>query len=1219
MAIKLLMQPAGQSAHEAKLSSLGSKTIISSQPGTRFSINQKAGDIASMVRHGDQLLVNTADGKVIEIDHFFGPAGKDMRTLTINDSNGHKTYVLGDEHIYHDGQAVMAYPPEQLRQIVAGEEYYSQQAGGAGGLAAVGKVDDDSEIDPLWVALGLGGVGLVAAAIALSNDDDDNDDHSDDKGDDPGPDPDPTPTPTPDNGGYARAISMDLSNGASLQGTTDRANARVFIDVNGDGKVDYETTSDANGKWSVPSVSPHLADSQNVTAWVVDENGNKNQTSITVDFHAPEVASLEVTTDMHSLSGVTEAGTTVSLDLDGDGIAEKTVKADSEGRYSFDLGDALLIPGISVLTVSDAVGNSTRLVIPAETAPSIIGLSATPDGEIEIGNTTTSSSTTVHGMGKPGTEVDVLDVQGNIVATTTIDPSGNWEATLNNLPKGESSFSVATHTPTEATSSCDGSSSQVLVNFTSRTGNIDVVEPDKGIQTVETDNGLTTTQTLTRAMPGGGYLVAWAQPEQPGSEFFDIKVNIYNAKGEVVNTLTVGQENMMDGYTTADGLAGLNNFDVSVSPVDGSITVFYTEGTPGNIDYTGTTAVYERFTADGTPITDGPQAVVTPEEQGGLGGLIDSVLGQHISDMITGAIDGVWNVIDKVVQPIGEIFGVDCDGLEQLFVDGLSNRLASVLYGSGSFDAKIIQMDDGSVVFMGSRYSELLDSATLVDRLDISGFIKEFCDDVGLSAIGDFMCKVLVEPIENVVDSVLEWINLDLGTAGSLVWGVEFSPDENGNLVQSTDFQYIQDRNMLSGLDENGFISGSDHNSAINQFAQWIFGTNGDSVGATQGLDGTPCGGDKYVVVWQSTGKNAEISDINSPCIKITQVDAKTGEHVTKDVVLAAEGIEPKIITLDDGSMVVTYISTRAEDHGDIFAQHISLSDNNFVTMGDAQLVNTTVEGTQGLIEGTFKEAYDMTALDNGGFVVSWTSTSADGVEHLEAQIFDANCVKVGTEMQIDSGAGNIINDSSITALDDGGYVVNWSETNQTDGTSTVMYTIFNDDGSVRSTGEGQDDTYDYMLQPGETTFTGTDNADSVDAHATSAVVDTGNGDDRILIDSTQAATVNGGNGNDTVVFSNEGNIGSEALAKLHHIETLDLNDDNGVNTLTLSYDDVIKTTSGAGKLFIEGGKSDTVDLDQNAWTMTATGCKDGESYNLYTYEDENHTQLWVQNNVQVM
>ena len=1235
MAIKISMQQAGLKAHNVALSGISNSTIIQATPGSRFAIDSQAGDINSMLRSGDKLIITGKDGKVIQVDHFFGEAGKDMKSLTIDDhTSGGKKYILGDEKIYSDGQPVTSYTPEQLREVVAGHEYYAQQA-------EAGAYNTDSEVDPLWVALGLGGVALVAGTIALlADDDDDGDDDDSSNNDNGGGDNGGDDNGGDDNGGggdnggdgngvvTASALTMDTTNGAALHGTTDTPNATVFIDTNGDGQPDYQTSCDANGAWNV-TCEPHLADQQQVTAWIQKADGSTASTSIVVDFHAPDVVSLDVAEDLSALSGVTEANATVNLDINGDGTVDYTIKADADGKYSFDLGDANLIAGVSTLVITDAVGNTTTAVLPANTAPTILGISDTPDGAIALGDTTTSTSPTIHGLGYPGSEVDILS-NGEVVAKTTVDEKGNWQVTLQDVPLGENAYTVSTPVCINCTSSTDSENHEVTIHYTCDE-NINVVTTDSLIHVVETDNGIDTTQTITRATPDGGYLIAWAQPETAGSQYYDIKVNIYDPQGNIVNTLTLGQENTMDGYTTIDGLKGLNNFDVAVSPVDGSITVFYTEGTPGDLGYTGTAAVYQRFSADGTELTDGPQMVAANNELGGLGGLIDSALGQAISNMVTGVIDKIWEPIEHLLQPVANIFNVNLDGLEDLFVNGLSNRLASLFYGSGTFGANIIQMDDGSVVFVGTRYSECLDSGTLVDRLDVSGFITDFFTDIGLINQGNFVSalvepifngvmELLVKPIEHIIDQGLEWLDINLGSAGSLVWTVEFTPDENGNLVQSTDFQYAQVRNILSGLDENGFISGSDHNGAINQIAQWIFGTNHDDVGASQGLDGTQVSDTTYAVIWQKAGNNAELSGSEQPQVMMTLVDATNGQHITSDITLSSSGLAPKIVTLADGSLLATWVGVSEADSGDIYSQRLSVVDNKIVPLSDAVMVNTQTDGTQGLLEGTFKEAYDVTSLDNGGYVITWSSTATDGTEHLQAQMYDMDGIKIGGEMRIDSGMGNEINDSSVTALSDGGYVVNWSETNETDGTSTVMYSIYNSDGSIRASGEESPTTEgsQYVLDPEATTFTGSDGSDVVDAHASQITLDSGAGDDRIIVDSGLAQSIDGGAGFDTVAFTNAGAIGSDALAKLHHVEKIDLDACNDATTLTLSYEDVMKV-SDDGKLFITGGSNDSVDLDQDKWTMTATGNKDCQCYNLYTYDDDHHTQVWVQNNVQVI
>ncbi|WP_313068530.1 Ig-like domain-containing protein [Atlantibacter hermannii] len=1212
MAIKLSMQQAGQKAHNVALSGITNSTIVQATPGSRFAIDSKPGDIRSMLRSGDKLIINTADGKTIQIDHFFGPANKDMKSLTIDDhSAAGKKYVLGDEKIYSDGQAVTAYTPEQLKQVVAGHEYYAEQAAAT---------EENSDVDPLWIALGLGGVALVAGTIALLSDDDDSHHHNNSAsngGDNGGGNGNITPVPS--------ALTMDVSNGAALRGTTDIANATVMIDTDGDGLANYTVQSDANGVWTVPECVPHIPDQQNVTAWVIDANGNKIETSIVVDYHSPDLTSLSITDDLTALVGVTEANSTVALDINGDGQADYTVKADAAGNYRFTLTDTHLIPGVSSLVITDTVGNTTTLTLPSDVAPSILGVSNTPDGTIEIGDMTTSTSPTVHGLGTPGSAINIMN-NGTVVGTTTVGEDGTWRISLANLPLGEHHFTVNTIVNAMGVASSDNAGRPVSFSYTTN-DDINIVTPASVIRVV--DNGEGTTQSITRATPDGGYIIAWAQPESAGSQYYDIKVNIYDAKGAVVKTLTLGKEHVMDGYTTFDGLDGLNNFDVAVSPVDGAITVFYTTGTPGDLSYTGTSAVYERFSADGTALTNGPQMVADCNEVGGVGGLLDSIVGQQLSDIITGVIDMVWNPIDALLQPIASLVNVDLGALKTLFTDGLANRVSSLLYGTGNFGANIVQMDDGSVVFIGTHYSEKIDSATLVERLDISGFITDFFTAIGLINQDNFVSNLiepvfnavmdlLVTPVENIADAVLEWADVNFGSAGSLVWNAQFAPDANGNLVQTTDFQYVQERNMFSGKNENGFISGSEHNDVMNKIAQWIFGTSENETAASQGLDATQVGANTYAVVWQKASNNAQLAGNEQPKVMMTLVDATTGKHITSDITLSQTGLAPKIVTLADGSLQATWINVNNTDSGDVYTQRLKVDNGKFVAVSAPVMVNTLTEGTQGLLQGTFKEAYDITALNNGGYVITWTSTAADGSQHLEAQLFDMTGMKMGNEMQIDTGLNHVINDSSVTVLSDGGYLVSWSETNDT--SSTVMYTVFNQDGSIRASGEDNSMTTgsQYTVAPEATSLTGTDNADVIDAHLSHADVNSGAGNDRIIIDAVGINSVDGGAGFDTVAFTNSGVISTNELAKLHNIEALDLNASNESNTLELRYEDVVKIT-GSDKLFINGGANDAVDLDQSKWTMTATGHRDGQSYNLYTYDDDHHTQVWIQNNIQVI
>lgn len=95
-----------------------------------------------------------------------------------------------------------------------------------------------------------------------------------------------------------------------------------------------------------------------------------------------------------------------------------------------------------------------------------------------------------------------------------------------------------------------------------------------------------------------------------------------------------------------------------------------------------------------------------------------------------------------------------------------------------------------------------------------------------------------------------------------------------------------------------------------------------------------------------------------------------------------------------------------------------------FVTAGGEFLVNTTVTGVQ--------TDASLTALSGGGFVVTWTDNSASGADAsgaaIRAQLYDASGAKVGGEALINATTANAQTQSTVTALSNGGFVVSWTD-----------------------------------------------------------------------------------------------------------------------------------------------------------------------------------------------
>lgn len=136
----------------------------------------------------------------------------------------------------------------------------------------------------------------------------------------------------------------------------------------------------------------------------------------------------------------------------------------------------------------------------------------------------------------------------------------------------------------------------------------------------------------------------------------------------------------------------------------------------------------------------------------------------------------------------------------------------------------------------------------------------------------------------------------------------------------------------------------------------------------------------------------------------------------------------PAIAGLTNGGFVVTW------------------EDQNSVTGGTgssnikAQLFNAIGQkvGTEFLVNNVSAGAQALpmvTALDTGGFVVSWHDDSTTpGV--IKAQIFGAAGSKVGNEFQVSNLSSGYPTNHTITALENGSFVVSWQEQDSAPGNS---------------------------------------------------------------------------------------------------------------------------------------------------------------------------------------
>jgi hypothetical protein len=212
----------------------------------------------------------------------------------------------------------------------------------------------------------------------------------------------------------------------------------------------------------------------------------------------------------------------------------------------------------------------------------------------------------------------------------------------------------------------------------------------------------------------------------------------------------------------------------------------------------------------------------------------------------------------------------------------------------------------------------------------------------------------------------------------------------------------------------------------------------------------TPLLNGNFVVGWQdqiTTG----ILDHNIMVQIFSANGTKIGSNIIVNTSTLGEQFEPTITTLNNGNFVVSWYDFSGtlgdSSSGSVKAQIFS---PNGSRVGGEFLVNTITNNGQ--------YGSRIANLADGGFVVTWndlSATSDTSILGIKAQIFDAAGVKVGGEFLVNTNTLNSQYVSSVSGLDNGGFVISWTDASGTLGDSSgssVKAQIFDASGHKAGT-----------------------------------------------------------------------------------------------------------------------------------------------------------------------
>ena len=137
---------------------------------------------------------------------------------------------------------------------------------------------------------------------------------------------------------------------------------------------------------------------------------------------------------------------------------------------------------------------------------------------------------------------------------------------------------------------------------------------------------------------------------------------------------------------------------------------------------------------------------------------------------------------------------------------------------------------------------------------------------------------------------------------------------------------------------------------------------------------------------------------------------ALTGEMLV-NTTTAGHQLRPLIVALKGGGFVISW-----DDRGPDYDVHAQVYDATGHRVGVELLASATAEGPQ--------DTSSVTALDDGGFAITWTSGWTD----VKMQAFDALGQKVGAEVLVNTTTAGGQGGAQALALQDGALAVAWND-----------------------------------------------------------------------------------------------------------------------------------------------------------------------------------------------
>lgn len=278
--------------------------------------------------------------------------------------------------------------------------------------------------------------------------------------------------------------------------------------------------------------------------------------------------------------------------------------------------------------------------------------------------------------------------------------------------------------------------------------------------------------------------------------------------------------------------------------------------------------------------------------------------------------------------------------------------------------------------------------------------------------------------------------------AGLLAAGPAFAGPLGGEFQVNTFTQGDQRGPSVAVLTGGGFVA-TWYSEGQDGSGYGVYGQRYTSAGAPVGpelqvntytrnhqqnrvVEALPNGG--FIVAWESTGQDGSKGGIYSQRFRAS--GEKLGRETLVNSFTANEQREPDLAALAGGGHVVVWHSASQDGSGyGVFGQRFDAAGRK---AGPEFQVNT--------VTGNDQEFPSVGALAGGGFIVAWSSRDQDGSDSgIYGQRYGSDGSRIGSEFRINTTIDQYQGFPSVTALNNGTYVVTWSSWLQ-DGSEFGIY-----------------------------------------------------------------------------------------------------------------------------------------------------------------------------------